>query len=58
MPATLSSVYAGDLCVGGVALLLPFIAVPTFTTVSSLNDQYSCSSYCTSGLIDGQPQNI
>ena len=35
--------------------LLPFMAIPSITTISFLNDQYGCSSFYTSTFVDGQP---
>ena len=41
----------------GTIILLLFMAIPLVIAISSLNDQYDCSSFCTSVFVDGQPQN-
>ena len=38
----------------GMILLLPSMPIPSMTAISSLNDQKSCSSFCTSGFVDSQ----
>ena len=42
----------------GIIFLMPFIAMPSMIAVSSPNDQYCCSSFCTSALVDGQPLRV
>ena len=37
----------------GTIILLPFISIPAMITISSLNDQYGCSSFCISGFVKG-----
>ena len=34
---------------------MPFIMIPSMTTMSSLNDQYAIMSQCTCSLLSGQP---
>ena len=42
----------------GVAKHLPFIMMPSITSMSSLNDQYALMSWCTCSLLSGQPAMI
>ena len=41
----------------GSIIILHFIAVLSMIGISSLNDQYACRSFCTSALVDDQPQS-
>ena len=41
---------------GGI-MLLPFMAIPSNITISSLNDHYVCRSFCTLALVGGQSCN-
>ena len=38
-------------------ILLPFMAILSIIVISFLNEQYGCSSICSSDFIDGQPCN-
>ena len=40
---------SSDLSCGatGIIIVLPFIAIPSMIAISSMNDQYFCSSFCT-----------
>ena len=41
----------------GAIILLSFMAIPSMITISSLYDQYGCSTFCTSAFVYGQPYN-
>ena len=41
----------------GTIILLPSMVILSAVVVSSLNDQYGCSSFCTSAFVYGQPCN-
>ena len=38
-----------------MVILLPLMSIPSMTTISSLNDEKGCRSFCTSAFIGGQP---
>ena len=51
-----------DLCASILVFLIPiwfmFIVILSVITISSLNDQYGCGSFCTSALIHGPLCNV
>ena len=42
----------------GIIIPLPSLQCHVMTAISSLNDHYGCLSCCTSGSLNGQPENI
>ena len=57
IPLWLRSTHLSDFSCNatGTMIILPFIAVPSMIATSSLNDQYGCSSFCTSAFVNGLP---